>query len=537
MENVRLKKITALFTAAFLAVTLAACEESSPSVSETTGTAFENHTIMPKVAEEEEETELPATDFDGGFYDDEDYEFRENDEYEYKVYTDHIVLINYLGDESVVEIPAEIDGLKVTEIGGMAFASCDELKSVTLPYGIEKIGMWAFLSCKSLTKIEIPESVAEIGDIAFGRCESLTKIEIPESVAEIGDMAFAYCDGLKSVTLQDGIEKIGEFAFSECKSLTKIEIPESVTEIGELAFYNCTELAEISIPKNAEIGDYAFSSTAWIENQSQPLIINSKLILWDTAEGDVVIPDGVTRICGEAFSYCSKMTSVAIPESVKEIGRNAFQDCSLLKRLTIPDSVESIEKYTFAYCESLEEIIIPESVTEIEYEAFMGCYVLKNVTLPDSFGKEKIEAAFSDTYWYKKLYDETYVELLQNEEYEYDVYKDHIALLKYRGYEKQLDIPAEIDGISVTEISTGVFAYESLTSVTIPNSITKIGEDAFVYTNLTEVTIPESVTFLGDGAFFRCDDLADVTVPEHFDDETIKAAFEDTPWYEENYGE
>lgn len=465
-----MKKITALFTVALMAVTLAACEENSPSVSETSGTAFENHTIMPKVAEEEEETETerPATDFDGGFYDDEDYETRENDEYRYDVYKDRIVLTKYLGESAVVEIPAEIDGLKVTEIGKDAFLFCDELKSVTLP---------------------------------------------------------------------DGIEKIGESAFGKCKSLTKIEIPESVTAIGKFAFYDCTELAEISMPENAEIGDYAFSCTAWIENQSQPLIINSKLILWDTAEGDVVIPDGVTRICGGAFFNCSKMTSVAIPESVKGIGGSAFQDCSLLKRLTIPDSVESIGIYAFAYCEALEEIIIPDSVTEIEHEAFMECYKLKNVTLLDSFDNDILKEAFGDTHWYKKLCDETYVEFRQNEEYRYDVYEDHIVLLKYQGYEEQLDISAEIDGISVTEIGDGVFSFESFTSVTIPNSVTKIGVDAFKYTDLTEVTIPESVTVLGDGAFSSCGDLTDVTVPKHFDDETIKATFKYTPWYEENYGE
>lgn len=532
-----MKNYIKIFSAVLLTAALSACGGNVPDVSGTTGTAFENHTIMPKVAEEEDtETELPATDFDGGFYDDEDYEIRENDEYEYNVYKDRIVLTNYLGESAVVEIPAEIDGLKVTEIGGMAFALCNELESVTLPNGIEQIGRWAFFSCKSLTKIEIPESVVEIGEIAFGRCESLTKIEIPKSVAEIGDMAFASCDGLKSVTLQDGIEKIGEWAFSECKSLTKIEIPESVTEIGEYAFYDCTELAEISMPENAEIGDYAFSDTAWIENQSQPLIINSRLILWDTAEGDVVIPDGVTRICGGAFFNCSKMTSVAIPESVKGIGGSAFQDCSLLKRLTIPDSVESIETYAFAYCEALEEIIIPDSVTEIEYDAFK-CYRLKNVTIPDSFGKEEIKAAFGDTYWFKKLYDETYVEFCQNEEYEYNVYEDHIVLLKYRGYEEQLDLPADIDGISVTEIDDGFYVFEGVTSVAIPNSVTKIGVYAFSYSNLTEVTIPESVTVLGEGAFSGCENLTDVTVPEHFDKKTIKAAFKYTPWYKENYGE
>ena len=426
---------------------------------------------MPKVAEAEEETETerPAIDFDWGFYGDEDYiETRENDEYKYKVYTDHIVLTGYLGEETIVEIPAEIDGLNVTEIG---------------------------------------------------------------------ERAFSYRENLKSVTFPNGIEKIGEWAFSSCKSLTKVEIPESVTEIGEFAFSYCTNLSEISLPENMEIGDYSFSNTKWIENQSQPLIINNKLFLWGTAEGDIVIPDGITRICGGAFFNCKEMTSVAIPESVKEIGGSAFQNCSLLKSITIPDSVESIGAYAFAYCEAFEEIIIPESVTEIEVDAFMECRNLKSVTISQSFDNDELKEAFGDTYWYKKLCDETYVEFRKNDDYEYDFYEKHIVLLEYFGDEEHLDIPAEIDGISVTEIGDRAFSFMSITDVTIPNSITNIGIAAFEYTDLTEVTIPESVTILGERAFSSCEDLTDVTVPEHFDDETIKLAFEDTPWYEENYGE
>ena len=40
--------------------------------------------------------------------------------------------------------------------------------------------------------------------------------------------------------------------------------------------------------------------------------------------GNVVIPDGVTTIGNEAFSWRSSLTSITIPSGVTIIGDNAF---------------------------------------------------------------------------------------------------------------------------------------------------------------------------------------------------------------------
>ena len=42
------------------------------------------------------------------------------------------------------------------------------------------------------------------------------------------------------------------------------------------------------------------------------------------AEGDIVIPEGVTDIGDFAFHCCNKVTSVRIPNGVNTIGKNAF---------------------------------------------------------------------------------------------------------------------------------------------------------------------------------------------------------------------
>ena len=72
----------------------------------------------------------------------------------------------------------------------------------------------------------------------------------------------------------------------------------------------------------------------------------------------LVIPDGVTSIGEEAFSYCSGLTSVNIPSTVTSIGRSAFYICRTLTSVTIPDSVTSIGQYAFAYCVNLASVTV-----------------------------------------------------------------------------------------------------------------------------------------------------------------------------------
>ena len=46
-------------------------------------------------------------------------------------------------------------------------------------------------------------------------------------------------------------------------------------------------------------------------------------------KGDLVIPDGVTRIMNYSFNECSGLTSVTIPDSVTIIADDAFNGCNL----------------------------------------------------------------------------------------------------------------------------------------------------------------------------------------------------------------
>ncbi len=55
--------------------------------------------------------------------------------------------------------------------------------------------------------------------------------------------------------------------------------------------------------------------------------------LKDETITELIIPDCVTSIGGEAFSYYSSLTSVEIPNSVTSIGDEAFSYCISLETI------------------------------------------------------------------------------------------------------------------------------------------------------------------------------------------------------------
>lgn len=67
---------------------------------------------------------------------------------------------------------------RIASIGGEAFMSCKQLKSVVLEDGVTTIGRYAFYKCRALASVSIPDSVTKIGGDAFWDT-ALTAVSIP----------------------------------------------------------------------------------------------------------------------------------------------------------------------------------------------------------------------------------------------------------------------------------------------------------------------------------------------------------------------
>ena len=262
------KRILSLCCAVCLTTAFGACSNTS-EITETSAASYENSTTMPQLDENESETETKteASVTEATEQSDEPIETKSNDEYEYWVYDDHISICEYLGSDSEVIVPAEIDGLPVTVLEEYAFGGIDTLTRVELPDSLITIGDSAFGFCKNLKSVVIPENVSEIGEDAFIYCYGLKKADFAYGVTEIGSGMFAYCENLEEVTIPDTVKTIGDHAFSDCTSLEKIEIPESVTSLGFRTFYYCENLSGVSLPDSFDefAIEQAFKDSLWYE--------------------------------------------------------------------------------------------------------------------------------------------------------------------------------------------------------------------------------------------------------------------------------
>lgn len=88
----------------------------------------------------------------------------------------------YLGNESHVKFPLEIDGVAIDGIAdtsGSVPENYQAIRSVEIPEGYISIGRRAFAGCRNLTQVKIPHSLKFIGPGAFADCTSLEVIHLP----------------------------------------------------------------------------------------------------------------------------------------------------------------------------------------------------------------------------------------------------------------------------------------------------------------------------------------------------------------------
>ena len=310
----------------------------------------------------------------------------------------------------------------VTAINKSAFYGCGGLTSVNIPNSVTSIGDYAFEDCISLSNITvasdnpvydsrencnaiietasntliagcnntvIPHGIITIGYGAF-RGSGITSIVIPGSVHTIGEKAFMGCESLTDVALSEGLLLIDEEAFCGT-GITEIQLPESLVRIGEQAFEE-TPLKSITLPKNVAflgneedyeddlyggVFDYCYSltevnvdrlNTTYASSDGMLLTKDMKILLYypQGRIGQCIIPNTVTTIYGEVFSWYSGLTSVTIPNSVTSIDDWGFYGCSALTQVkSLALMPPAVGYYTFdSDCYATAVLEVPESAVD-----------------------------------------------------------------------------------------------------------------------------------------------------------------------------
>lgn len=160
------------------------------------------------------------------------------------------------------------------------FATCSELRSVSIGKGISSIPVSCFTSCGLLNNVVIPDSVTEIGVNAFSECTSLNSIELSNKIKKIPDYCFSKC-GFETFTISDdlSIEELGNALFQSCPKLKTVYIGKNVKTIASGAFDGSSGITiKINQTKDSIPGSPWAASNAtveWVEVQLVKIEISS----------------------------------------------------------------------------------------------------------------------------------------------------------------------------------------------------------------------------------------------------------------------
>ncbi|MDR2916442.1 MAG: leucine-rich repeat domain-containing protein [Tannerella sp.] len=261
------------------------------------------------------------------------------------------------GDNYAETVPLAWNGDKVVPYTAETIAIPAKVTIDGTEFFVKKIGDHSMRENPNLKSITLPEGLEIIGNSSFAQCPEITEVVVPATVKSIEDWAFYGCSKLAKINIPDGITAITEHTFQET-NLTSIELPASVTSLGTCAFQTARKLASINLENITEIKSWALGETALTS----------------------VDLSNIKSIGGAAFYTCPELETVLLGESkIIQTSEWTFQNCPKLTKVTLPNTLESIDGGAFSGCSALKSVVIPNSVQ------FLGAWAFEKSAITEIF--------------------------------------------------------------------------------------------------------------------------------------------------------
>lgn len=527
----------------------------------------------------------------------------------------------------------------ITYIGANAFEGCLKLELSVLPTELKELGAYAFNGCLLVDISETNDKLTKIGAYAFKGCQAIKSFEFANDLGETGNLGNAILEGctkieelkiygttsletlfgesvsalkpvLSKITIKEGSTRLADNMFKGFTAISVVTFESDITEIGESAFEECISLTSIDISKVEIIGNNAFAgsglnaieipsngielgtgifanctslSVLTFEAPSADESLNITEIPDSSFTGtilvDVTLPDSVTRIGIDAFSYiltlnnftispnsnlvyisnfafngCSNILNFFIPSKVTLIGEESFEACTALRNVTfddnnkiekisykafmdcyaltiinLPKSIRELGDNAFENCTCLVDLVLPETLEKMGISVFAGCQSINNITIPEKI--EKIPTGtFKDCFMLESVHWNANIKIIQDQAFYNTPYKTPLPSTIYTigkeafaSDEKKpitfegadLVLGTNIDGVSLT-IGDEAFVRSGIKTLVLGAKITEIGDSVFARSLVTSVNFNDlKITKISNYMFDLCSKLATVVMNDN----------------------
>ena len=345
----------------------------------------------------------------------------------------------FRGCKNLTAITVDANNLQFADQDGVLFDKCGlylyaypagrAAATYDIPGTCDTVGTQSFYGAVNLTSLTVPTSVKNIGAKAFAQCNSLEEITLPflggnaESTSGIGFVFDGYefnynelPENLKRITVYG--TNISYQAFRRCTNLEEIYLPDcnALTSIPEDCFFECRSLHTLSFDGNIPVQN-----------------------------GVVVIPDTVTTVGRIAFSGCESIRGITLGRSTTTLEEGAFRDCTSLAQFAVAkgntafmadqwgvlysrdqtmlhyypagrawpyynvsDSTTTIGSYAFSSCQNLVNLFVPKTVTSFKTTYYSASCISNcpSITICCYKGSAAASYAISNslTAWYMDNY-------------------------------------------------------------------------------------------------------------------------------------
>ena len=243
-----------------------------------------------------------------------------------------------------------VEELAVRMFEGEGESLIKNVTAITLPEGLKRLEKNSLYSeVVSATEVTIPASVEYVGTY-FLRGKTLKKITFKGSPV-LADNSVGSDYKLIHFMSQTP-PSVGKYSFQSAHLMVV------APDIASIPVYRTTLSGHWGVEKGYELSVYGGLKEADNVYYSAMEDGNACAIYFDGTQTSVALSktiqiDGAARALAKiqrGLFYYKKITEVIVPETVKTIGGNAFYKCSALTSLQLPSEVEEIGDYAFYEC-------------------------------------------------------------------------------------------------------------------------------------------------------------------------------------------